>query len=306
MRAYTADDTIRGQILALIVELSDETTSTASPTAVLQRTQEIQPEMSSTTFNQHLEFLESRGLVTAQRNAGGDAYIVAVTPDGRDTASAFIAERDNPVLRRKHLQDDYLRWLYTRIEIEDGSPTPTEYLTTSPTFLGSPYTAKELEKAGGRLRDAAYIDGPGAWQYDAPIRPRLTAKGRHTVESGRSVHDTNDAPPPVQNISTVVHGNANVAVGDHASQTMTVNNAWPEKVTAFLDALAQASPTLPVELQDALQPHVQEVQQGVTQKDPSKVRAALTAIGGFLGAVSSGTLANILATQLQPLLDLLP
>lgn len=307
MSAHSPDEAIRGLLLHHVLTLAEGASAPAvGPSALLSALQHTNPELTEHTFGLHVKYLQHRGLVDASWTAGDMPWLVSLTPEGREEAAAFARDRDNPVLRVKQLQDDYLNWLYIQIEHEDRSPIPDDFLATNPAFLGNPFTAKELEKAGARLLDAAYIEGQTAWQYSAPLRPRLTAKGRYTIESGRSVHDAPPAGRPVQNFTTNVSGNANVAMGDYANQNLTVNNGWTEDITRFLDALSQASPTMPAEVQQALAPEMESARQGVQEQDASRVRRAFGAIAGFLGDLTSGTLANLLATQVPPLLALLP
>lgn len=304
MRAPTTDDAIRGQILHLMVTLSDKSsTSSIGLSKLLADLQQTYPEVTETVLGQHLELLEDRGLVRTQRNGGGVVWILELNSEGRELAAAFVHDRNDPVKRVRQLQDDYLRWVYLEIEYENHSPAPEAFLATSPTFLGVPYTAKELEKAGSRLRDNAYISGEGAWQHAAPLRPQLTAKGRHTVEENRSVHD---ALPQQASVIAHVNGYANLTVGDYATQTLTVNNDWPEALTKFLDAVSEAAATMPADVRAALDPQLDEAREAVASREPSKVKKTVGAIGTFLSAATSGALGNVLAQQIPLLLAVLP
>lgn len=231
---------------------------------------------------------------------------VSLTLHGKDVTTQFATARSDKPSRLRQLQDDYLRWLYNEIEVEGRSPTPDEYLATSPSFLGAEYSAAELEKAGERLSQAALISGPGAWQYSAPLRPRLSAKGRHVVESGRSVHDVIAATPAIQNTySTTVHGNANVANASTGVTQNLVVEDWGSRVTATLDAVTQSFAALPQEIGIALEPLIEEARAGVAQNEPRRARRALQAVGGFLGDSASGALGSVLGAQVLALLPLL-
>lgn len=273
------------------------------PTGVLHALQSLHPNVTERAFLQHVKLLESRMLVTAQWTAGDLPWVLNATAEGREVAADFARERENPVARVRQLQDDYLNWLHREIEHEDRSPTPDDYLATTPSFLGIPYTAKELLKAGQRLRDAGFIEGPETDQYDAPLRPSLTPKGRSTIELDRSAHDE-PRSGSVQNINNVA-GNANINFGDHVTQNMQVNAPWVDQVQEFLDAVAQAGTVLPEEIRAEVEPYVEDARDGVAEQEPSKVKTAIKGIQGFLSSATSGALGNILASQVPALISLL-
>lgn len=251
-----------------------------------------------------LELLEREGLVTARHSLAG-LNGVFVLPAGKSAAESFDQARRDVILRRRQLQDDYLRWLYEEIEVNGRGPTPDDFLRDGAHFHGVVYTSDELMKAGARLKEGAYIDGPEAWQYAAPLRPRLTAKGRHTVEQGRSVHDPVN-PAPTQHFETHVQGPANVSIASsQVSQTLVVNDpAWADKVSAVLDAVTQAVGTLTDEEATQVAQLVDEARQGVSAQEPTRTKRALVSLGGFLKDVSSGALGGLLSTQVLALVAL--
>lgn len=251
-----------------------------------------------------LELLEREGLVTAHHSLAG-LNGVFVLPAGKSAAGTFDQARRDVILRRRQLQDDFLRWLYEEIEVNGRGPTPDDFLHSGANFYGVVYTAEELMKAGARLKEGAYIDGQEAWQYSAPLRPRLTAKGRHTVEQGRSVHDPVH-PAPTQHFETHVQGPANVSIASsQVSQTLVVNDpAWGDKVSAVLDAVTQAVGALTAEEATQVAQLVDEARQGVLAQEPTRTKRALVSLGGFLKDVSSGALGGILSTQVFALVAL--
>lgn len=303
MTPNTPEDTIRGEILLVLAPTDGS--SAMGPSGVLLALQELHPELTENDFHRQVDLLESRGLVRTQRAANNTPYVLDVEAEGREAAADFARKRVDRVARVRQLQDDYLRWLYLEIEHENRSPTPDDYLATNPSFYGLPYTAAELLKAGSRLRDAAFIEGPDSDQYDAPLRPALTVEGRRTVESNRSVHDESHHGASIQNIHNNVAGHANVNFGNNVTQNLSVNAPWTAEVQEFLDAVAQAAPTMSEDLRADIEPYLEDGRQGVIEQQPSKVKAAIEGIRGFLSAATSGALGNILATQVPALLSLL-
>ncbi len=264
--------------------------------------QERHPTLTENDFHLHVDLLESRGLVRAQRAANNIPYVLNTTAEGREAAADFARKREDRVARVRQLQDEYLQWLYVEIEHEDRSPTPDDYLATTPSFYGLPYTDRELLKAGARLRDAGFITGPETDQYDAPLRPALTVKGRRTIELKHSVHDEAPSAPSIHNY---VGANANVNFGDNVTQNMTVSAPWADEARAFLDAVAQAAPTLPEDLRADIELRVEDARRGIAEQQPSKVKAAIEGMQSFLSAATSGALGSILAAQVPALLSLL-
>ncbi|MFB8190382.1 hypothetical protein ACFC14_13725 [Microbacterium sp. NPDC055988] len=251
-----------------------------------------------------LELLDEEGLVTAHHSLAG-LNGVFVLPAGKSAAESFDKARRDVVLRRRQLQDDYLRWLYEEIEVNGHGPTPDDFLRSGANFHGVVYTAEELMKAGARLKEGAYIDGPEAWQYSAPLRPRITAKGRHAVEQGRSVHDP-VYPAPTQHFETHVQGPANVSIASsQVNQTLMVSDpAWGEKVSSVLDAVTQAIGALTFDESKKVAQMVEDARQGVAAVEPTRTKQALITLGGFLKDVSSGALGGILSMQVLALVAL--
>lgn len=255
-------------------------------------------------LDHHVTLLEEGRLAKGMRSVGG-LVGVSATPRGKEQAASFGRDRDNRVLRLRQLQDDYLRWLYEKIELDGESPTAQDYLAEFPSYLGQVYETSELENAVSRLRAAGFIDGD-PWEDAAHTRPELTDKARRAVESFRSVHEG----PPVsgpQNINhTYVGGNSNVSVASsHVTQNLTVENGWSEQVAQFIDAVSQMMPLFSDDLKADLARQVENARDAVQQQEPKKARRALTAIGKFLGDTASGALGGVLAAQIPLLLQLL-
>ncbi len=250
----------------------------------------------------NLELLIQRGLVKGFSSVAG-LQGVWLQPAGKAKAEEFDRLRRDPVLRRQQLQDLYLIWLYDEVEVRGGVPDPNAFLATSPGFHGVPFTPDELERAGALLEKAGFIEGPSVDQYDAPLRPRTTEKGRKVVEGSRSVHDPE--PAPAQHFTTTVHGNANVAnASPGAAQTLVVAN-WGTEVIKVLDAIEQAVSTLPEDMSAEVELLIDSARNAVAADSPSRAKRALAALGGFLGDTASGALGALLGAQVLALLPLL-
>lgn len=257
------------------------------------------------SLEDELSLLMDQQLLDGFKSLGG-LNDIFLKPRGKDVAMQFAAARSDARSRLRQLQDDYLRWLYDETEIHGRAPTPDDYLATAPAFLGVLYTPAELEKAGERLAQEAFISGPSAWQYAGPIRPKLSAKGRLVVESERSVHDALTASPAVQNnYTTTVHGPANVANASPGTKQNLVVEAWGPRVTATLDALDQSLVALPEDVRTALAPLISDARKGVESDEPSRTRRALQAVGGFLSDTTTGALGGVLGAQVLALIPLL-
>ena len=257
------------------------------------------------SLEDELSLLIDQQLLDGFKSLGG-LNDVFLKPRGKDVAKQFEDARSDSRSRLRQLQDDYLRWLYDETETHGRGPTPADYLSTAPAFLGLLYTPAELEKASERLAQAAFIGGPSAWQYAGPIRPKLSAKGRLVVESGRSVHDVVTTSPAVQNnYTTTVHGPANVANASPGTTQNLVVEDWGSRVTATLDAVDQSLVALPEDVRAALAPLISDARKGVENDEPSRTRRALQAVGGFLSDTATGALGGVLGAQVLALLPLL-
>lgn len=247
-----------------------------------------------------LRILKSRSLVDYW--AGGAGIGAAfLTPEGRNLAEEFDAQRRSLPHRRRQLREDYLSWLYNEIEGHDRRPTPDGFLATSPSYLGEPYSESDVQKVGAWLRDHGFITGQGAWQYDAPLHPQLTAKGSWVIETGRSPND----PPPSTSAqyTTVVHGDANVANASTAvSQQLATSGGWIADAKTLLDSVDQAMPAL--RDADEVSKLIAEARAEIEVKnpEPGRVKKALSKLGDFLGRSGSGALGGVLAKQISDLI----
>lgn len=231
---------------------------------------------------------------------------VFLKPPGKAAATKFDALRNDPIARLAYLQDDYLRWIYTKTEREGLHPTVSDYMATSPSCFGVPYLDQELLTAGKRLKEAGLIEGEGRLSYSAPAQPRLTLAGRQLVEAGRSVREAIADPAPVQHFTTTVHGNANVAnASPGATQSITINDEWTSRTTEVLDVVQQSLTSLPTDMAAAIDALLADARDAVAKESPARAKRVLTALGSFLGDTASGALGGLLAVQIAGLLPLL-
>lgn len=243
----------------------------------------------------HVRLMEQRGLAKGVFSFAG-LNAVMVKPAGKDLAAQFERDRRDPVARHLQLQDDYLRWLYVCIEIDEVEPTADAFLNASAGYLGLAYTGRELAKATSSLRSAELL---------ASDSLSLTVEGRKAVEHGRSVRDL-DRRPLVSHVTTTVTGSTNVTVGSsHVTQTATVPTSWSEDVERLLALLSESLVALPSEVGEAIVPLVQDARDAAREQSPSRAKRALDKIAEFLGATASGALGGHLASQIPAVVALL-
>lgn len=269
----------------------------------------LPPSADHTRFTQQrpwtsqLGLLKQAGLVETW--VGGRGVETAfLLPQGRNLAEEFENARQSVPERRRQLRHDYLYWLHEMIEGQDRHPTPDDFLASAPRYLGEPYTEADLERVGGWLKEQGFIAGQSAWQYAAPLRPSLTAKGVWTVENGRS---PNDPPPAAQNFTTFVSGDANVSnCGTNVIQNLAKGGEWVSSAAELLDSVQQAAPSFydSAELVDLIREARAAIEESTPK--PKKVRRALGAVGDFLGRAGSGALGGVLAKQVFDLLGSIP
>lgn len=299
LRSVSAD-VIRGlYVLSVINELSGGRTREDVDIPELEERLRAHRELDDVILEDEVALLESRQQVAVYKTLGGLAG-VSLTPSGKNAAEAFDAERNDVVGRRVQLRDDYLSWLYDQIEVQDRGPTPDDFLAAGPTYYGVPYTKEDLLKAGAWLKESAFIDGPEAWQHAAPLRPRLTAKGRWTVENGMSVSDGRPTQQ-VQNFFSYVGGNANIVNASHHVDQRIDASTWIDAGNELLASIEQAIPAMDVDDVEA-ERLAGTVREALDEKDPSKAQSAFRAIGNFLSSTGSGTLGGLLTNQITAFL----
>ncbi|QNA93166.1 MULTISPECIES: hypothetical protein [unclassified Microbacterium] len=246
-------------------------------------------------LDDHVKLMEQQDLVKGIFTMGGLAAVF-VRPRGKDLAAQFERDRRDPVDRLLALEDDYLRWLYTRVEIEGVVPVARDFLDAKFGYLGIAYTEGEVEKATSRLHAKDLLE-PGSLD--------MTETGRKTVEHKRSVRDL-DRVATVSHVTTHITDSTNVSVGSsNVTQTATIQASWADEVTRLLEIVGQSMAALPDKVGDAIAPLVEDAREGVAAEEKSRVKRALSSIAGFLNDTAAGALGGHLATQIPQVMALL-
>jgi hypothetical protein len=302
--SWTATRIRQLRILSAIRELSAGGAPNNVPVAALAERLATEPDLGDMTLPDQLKLLADEGALSLDLRLGGVVASAQLLPSAHAAVEEFETARGSLPLRRAQLRDDYLRWLYDQIEVRDASPTPDQYLKESPTYLGVPYTEKDLEKVGEWLATNGFIEGQAAWQYAGPLRPTLRAKGTYTVDNGRSTSDP--APGSAQTFNTTVHGPANIAQAS-TNVHQVQNIEWKTEGLRLIDAIEQAVPTLNADIVEELVEQLGVARGELTSAtDVSKLRAALNAVAGFLSQTGAGALGGILTLQIAEFLTTLP
>lgn len=285
----------RLRILSKIAEMAARTSNgDAGGRALLD---ELPDSMGVTeqSLDDHVRLLDQQDFVRASFTFGGLAAVF-IKPRGKDLAAQFERDRRDPVARLLQLQDDYLRWLYIKIEIEDIVPSADGFLDTEAGYLGVEYSAREVERATARLRAAELL---------LVDELDLTTAGRKVVEHKRSVRDL-ERGSTVNNVTTHVTRSTNVSVGSaHVTQTSTVGPQWVEEVTSLLEVLGQSLSALPESIAAAVQPLLDEAREATDKNEPSRAKKALGRVADFLNDTTAGALGGHLATQIPQILAIL-
>ena len=132
-----------------------------------------------------LRALEVAGLVTVHP-AGTGGWSSHQTPYGRQLWAQLAAARTNPRARRRKLRDIYLRWIVGH-DNSDAANSPEQFLVSGPTYMGTPYTATDLQLAGEYLFDHGFIKAQDSNRGEGPLRPAPTTKGRRMIDRNVSV-----------------------------------------------------------------------------------------------------------------------
>jgi len=129
--------------------------------------------------------LEVAGLVTVHP-AGTGGWSSHQTTQGRQLWAQLAAARTDPRARSRKLRDVYLRWIVGH-DNSDATHSPEQFLVTGPTYMGTPYTATELQLAGEYLFDHGFIKAQDSERGDGLLRPASTKKGRGMIDRNVSV-----------------------------------------------------------------------------------------------------------------------
>jgi len=251
--------------------------------------------------------LEAAGLISVDwRFAGG--WLAKPTSSGRDAWAALDTARNDRRGRRLQLRDLYLTWVVDQDD-DGASPVPEQFFDTGATYLGTPYTAEDVERAGEYLKENGYIKGQAAWQYKGPLRPEPTAKGRYTVEQGISVNAPapRDAAPAGDTYNNHFNGPANVAQGSHDVQ-QTINITWQDQARNFVDEISGRLDRIEDEqVRAELTSATDELRAEVNgEARPNQVRAVVSKIAMALGTAAASEVGTDVMQHALQLVGVLP
>lgn len=242
-------------------------------------------------------YLADRRLVKDRTTFGGvDAEI---RPDGAALVQRVRTARAAPTQRARRaaaVQTHLLWWL----DSQDTRPASVADALADlrDDDLGTPFAARDIDRAAGYLFDKGLITGHRTWQSQL-LRPELTHDGRTCVtDFGGNVSDYLNAVTlggnTTMNITAGSHNN--IAVGNHNVQT-TTTGLDTAKVLEFAQFVREVIPALGLstEQQGVLDLEVQELQDQADSPaaEPGVLRGLITKIVTALGAGTSTAIQTI-------------
>ncbi len=305
MAEYSPEDLRRLNVLGRIIAATDERET--NPQALPQDLLGQQPDRAEVDeLRERVRELEASGYLTVDWRMAG-AWSARPTAQARDAWEALEAARNDVRARRRQMRDDYLEWI---VDQDDAGayPTADDFLTTEPTYLGRPYTQADLEQTGKWLDEARCIKGPKVMQRPDPLRPEPTAKGRWTIEQGKSVNEApKDETPGATTFHNTFNAPTNVAQNSHDVQ-QTINVGWQDQARELVDEISRRLDRVDDErarselaaTADALRAEVA----GAAR--PSVVRGIVTKLGIALTTAMASEAGSELAQQAFHLLQSLP
>lgn len=305
MADYSPEDLRRLDVLGRLIAAAAERST--NPQALPQDLLDSEADHATVTeLRERVRDLEGVGYLSVDwRNSGG--WSARPTSHGRDAWAALEAARGNVRARRQQLRDEYLVWVVDQDDA-GASPTVDDFLPTGANYLGRPYTQEDLEQTGKWLSESRYIKGPGAWGRPDPIRPEPTAKGRWTVEEGKSVNEpTNDEAPAAATFTNHFHAPANVAQNSHDVH-QTINIGWQDQARELVDEISRQLDDVENEqARTELAATVAELRAEVDgQARPHAVHGIVTKLGLAITTAMAGELGTELTQHAFQLLAALP
>jgi len=303
---YSPTDLRQLDVLGKLIHATDERTE--NPQALPQDILEEGADQPTTSaLRNEVHALEAMGLVAVDwRFSGG--WSAKPTHAGRDAWTALDAARNDRRGRRLKLRDLYLAWVVDQDD-DGASPVPEQFFDTGATYLGAPYTAEDVERAGEYLKENGYIKGQAAWQYKGPLRPEPTAKGRYTVEQKISVNAPapRDAAPAGDTYNNHFNGPTNVAQGSHDVQ-QTINITWQDQARNFVDEISGRLDRIEDEqVRAELTSATEELRAEVDgEARPNQVRAVLSKIAMALGTAAASEVGTDVMQHALQLVGVLP
>lgn len=231
---------------------------------------------------------------------------VTLTAEGIAVGEDIDKRRVDHRGRRRAARDAMLYWLD---EPENASvrEVAVEAMGQFGSFLGTSFTAEEIEAAATWLHDEGYIKGIGAWGAGI-IRPQLTSKGSRIVESDGSTSPVAGNNLPAgggglqigsQHNYFGAHGTVNNAARDvHSSGPVTLTKVQRNSLRDIIDLLATAQPRVASESADdaviieqahddlAAQADADEPDPGILRHALSRVADVATRVGATVGTLT--------------------
>lgn len=306
MPEYSAADLRQLDVLGKLIRATDERAT--NPQALPQ---DLLPEGAghdaTSTLRDEIRALEAADLIVVDWRFNG-GWSAKPTGAGRDAWAALDTARNDRRARRFQLRDLYLTWVVDQDD-DGASPVPEQFLDTGATYLGAPYTAEDVERVGEYLKENGYIKGQAAWQYKGPLRLVPTAKGRYTVEQGKSVNAPapRDVAPAGDTYNNHFNGPANVAQGSHDVQ-QTINITWQDQARTFVDEISGRLDRIEDEqVRAELTSATEELRAEVNgEARPNQVRAVVSKIAMALGTAAASEVGTDVMQHALQLVGVLP
>ncbi|MEU9033559.1 hypothetical protein AB0D45_01385 [Streptomyces sp. NPDC048352] len=187
--------------------------------------------------------LVEQGLLKRSSFAGD----LTITSAGIRLVDEVRQQRTDLPARAAALRRNLAQWLYGHNPADGQAAIESGFLQSAHSYyLGQPFSADEIIRALGYLRERGLIDGAFAWG-GAPIRLRLTTLGVDFVESGKSMTEfLNPQPSLGPTFHVSVAGSQNVAIGTHGEVTQTnTSGIDPAVLTQQVHAASLARESLP-------------------------------------------------------------
>ncbi|RJU00846.1 hypothetical protein D6T65_10315 [Arthrobacter frigidicola] len=224
--------------------------------------------------------------------------------EGVDAASEVEDQIANRRTRRRVLRGELLAWLYEQqYDEEVPEPSPADFAETKRHYFGDPYSAEEVDAAGGELLERGLIKGDMAGGYKSPQRAVLTEKGRQMVDN-----DSPQEQPAPSGDNYYINAPSNFAVrSSHTQQNLNALQPWVRKLS---DVVGVAPTWLSSEGNNAL-----EAQQVVTelqavaqapQPDASRARQLLNRLGELIQDAGAGALGGVMLAAIEATLGTMP
>lgn len=305
MADYSPEDLRRLEVLGRIISAADARDT--NPQALPQDLLGAQPDGAAVDeLRERVRELETAGHLAVDWRMAG-AWSARPTVQARDAWEALEAARNDVRARRRQMRDDYLEWV---VDQDDAGayPTADDFLPTGANYLGMPYTQADLEQTGKWLDEARYIKGPKVLQRPDPVRPAPTARGRWTIEQGKSVNEApRDETPGATTFHNTFNAPTNVAQNSHEVQ-QTIIVGWQDQARELVDEISRRLDRIDDErARSELAATTAELRAEVAgAARPSVVRGIVTKLGIALTTAMASEAGSELAQQALHLLQSLP